>query len=224
MPAAARSPSRKRTGLIWYAAIPAAAVLFWCAPLFHIVPLQAARDQTAEAAFSADAFVEKLWNDRLLKSPGKAVDAATLLAAINKDIQAAHQKYGRSLGLSSTYYYFLSGQGRVVAVEKNLVSLAVNPASDKPDIVLETGNVFGNAVRDGTGLLNVNDFPNSQDFNDISAQINRRIEERVLPALRAKAAVGAVVRFAGCAEITNEDADLHPLRLVPLIAEVQPGL
>ncbi len=84
---------------------------------------------------------------------------------------------------------------------------------------LETGNIFGNAVRDGTGLLNVNDFPNSQDFNALSSEINRRIEQQVLPALRKAAAVGATVRFAGCAEIVDEDTDLHPLRIVPFIVE-----
>jgi predicted lipoprotein len=68
--------------------------------------------------------------------------------------------------------------------------------------------------------LNVNEFANSQDFNALSAAINRRIEEHVLPALRKRAAVGVKVRFVGCAEIIDEAADLHPLRVVPIVAEV----
>ena len=32
-------------------------------------------------------------------------------------------------------------------------------------MLIETGHIFGNAVRDGTGLLDVNDYPNSQEFN-----------------------------------------------------------
>ena len=69
--------SRKRTVLISCAAFLTAAVLFWFFPLFHVVPLQAARQQTAEAAFNANTFVEKLWN--LQPSPNK--DAARRTAA-----------------------------------------------------------------------------------------------------------------------------------------------
>ena len=84
-----------------------------------------------------------------------------------------------------------------------------------------TGLVFGNAVRDGTGLLNVNDYPNSQDFNDISAELNKLIETRVQPKLRERAKVGATIRFTGCAEVSDESTDLHLLKLIPIQAEVE---
>jgi len=218
----AESGNRKRAKLAWPIVAAVAAVLFWFAPLFHIVPLQATRQQTTDANFNAGVFVDKLWNERLLKSVTKAVDAATLLAEIKKDPKAARERHGRTLGLSSTYYYCVSGIGRVVAVEKNSVFLALDESGSTPDIVLETGNLFGNAIRDGTGLVKVDDFPNSRDFNDISSELNRRIEERLLPTLRSKAAVGAMMRFTGCAEIADENTDLRPLRIVPLVAEVRP--
>ncbi len=85
----------------------------------------------------------------------------------------------------------------------------------------QTGNVFGNAIRDGAGVVNVSDYPNSQDFNAISSEIDRRVEERVLPGLRSAATVGKSVRFVGCAEVTDEAADLHPLHVVPLSAVVR---
>ena len=201
-------------------ALLALALLLWLVPPFHVVPLRAARQQSAEAAFHAAAFVERLWSERLLKSASQGVDAAKLLAELQKDPKAAREKYGRMVGLSSTCYYYVSGTGRVVAVTNSSISLALGDGAAVPDVIVETGNIFGNAVRDGTGLLNVNDFPNSRDFNDISSEINRRIEERVLPSLRAKASVGARVRFAGCAEISSEEIDLHPLRIVPVVAEV----
>ena len=90
-----------------------------------------------------------------------------------------------------------------------------------PEVVLPVGLLFGNAVRDGTGLLNVNDYPNSQDFNDISQALNRIIETRVLPSLRERAKVGATVRFVGCTEIADESGDLRPLRVVPIQVDVE---
>ena len=67
--------------------------------------------------------------------------------------------------------------------------------------------------------MDVSDFPNSQDFNALSTEINCRVEERVLPVLKRKAAVGAAVRFVGCAEIADPETDVPPLRIVPVVIE-----
>ena len=139
--------------------------------------------------------------------------------AIEQDHQAARDAHGRSLGLSDTYFYFLSGTGRVVSVEKNTVGLSIDDDSTQVQVLLETGLLFGNAVRDGTGLLDVNGFANSQEFNAISTEINRRIETDVLPKLREMATVGSTIRFVGCAQVTDEETDLSPLRVVPFIGD-----
>jgi predicted lipoprotein len=80
--------------------------------------------------------------------------------------------------------------------------------------------VFGNTIRDGSGLLDVSDFPNSRDFNAISSEINRRVEERVFPLLKQKAAAGVAIQFAGCVDITDPETDLRPLRLVPITIKI----
>ena len=196
-------------------------MLLYFLPLFHIVPLGQAEQQgnSKSAEFEPIAFVEGFWNQQLLPSVSKAVEVSKLIAEIKQDRQAARDAHGRSLGLSDTYFYFLSGTGRVVSVEKNTVGLSIDDDSTQVQVLLETGLLFGNAVRDGTGLLDVNDFANSQEFNAISTEINRRIETDVLPELRRKATIGSTIRFAGCAQITNEETDLSPLRVVPFIGD-----
>ena len=62
---------------------------------------------------------------------------------------------------------------------------------------------------------------NSQDFNAIAEALNHIAEERVIPPLRERAKVGAMVRFAGCVEVASEPTDLHPLRVVAVVAEVE---
>ena len=216
------SRSHKRCLALWAAAAACIAALLCFAPLFRVVPLKTARQQSAGAAFDAPAFAEKFWNERLLKSADQAVDVGALCAALEHDRKAARARHGRSPGLSTIHYYFVSGTGRVASVQPGAVASACGEPGAMPAVVIETGPVFGNALRDGTGLLDVSDFANSQDFNAVSSELNRRVEERVLPVLRERAAVGARVRFVGCVEIANEDTDLDPLRIVPLIVEVEP--
>jgi len=210
------SPSFKRRLLIWAGVLAGLCLLFYFLPLFHVVPLQAAREQTALAAFDADAYVEKFWNTRLLPAQATAVDVSELLAAFKKNPKEAVERYGHRLGLSSTVGFFVSGKGTIVAIDSRSVSIALNEAG-KVDVLIETGPVFGNTLRDGSGLLDVNDFPNSRDFNAISSEINRRVEERVFPLLKEKASKGASIQFAGCVDIANPETDLMPLRLVPIL-------
>jgi predicted lipoprotein len=192
-------------------------VLLYFFPLFHVVPLSETRP--AEAAFEAAAYVDRFWSERLIPGTARAVDAEELVSAIGRDRQFARRTYSRSVGLGSVYYYFIKGTGRIVSVEKDFVGLSLRDDQPAVQISLATGNIFGNAVRDGTGLLDVNEFANSQDFNAVSSEINRRIEEQVLPDLRQRAAIGAGVRFVGCVEII-EETDLRPLRIVPFIVEL----
>jgi predicted lipoprotein len=132
---------------------------------------------------------------------------------------SAKKKFSRSVGLSESYYYFLRGEGKIISISDDEISLAVAQNSTNAEIVLETGLIFGDAIRDGTGLLNVNDYPNSQDFNDISSALNHIVETRVLPKLREQAKIGAKISFVGCAEVDDESTDLKPLKVIPIQIE-----
>lgn len=207
--------------LPWIVLIVAAAGICWRFPLFHVVPLGQAEQVRAAAVFNAADFAETFWKDKLLKALDQAVKLEVLLPAIRSDPAMARRQYGRSLGISESYTYFVRGQGRVLAANEEEIALVVTEAATEPEVTLQTGLLFSSTVRDGTGLLNVSDYPNSQDFNAISEALNRIIEERVQPTLREQARVGAVVTFVGCAEVNDETADLKPLKVVPIQAEVR---
>ena len=205
----------------WLITVAVVASLCWLFPLFHIVPLEQAAKEKAAATFDPKAFAEKFWREQLLTSLDKAVKAELLLTAIQANAAAARKKFGRSVGVSESYTYFISGQGRVLAVSDDEISLAVTEGTTNAEVSLQVGLLFSNAVRDGTSLLSVNDYPNSQDFNAISESLNRIIEERVLPKLRETAKVGAIISFVGCAEVNDESTDLKPLKVIPVKAEAK---
>ena len=180
----------------WFIAIVVIASICWLLPLFHVVTLKTATAEKVATTFNATDFAETFWTNQLLASLAKTVKAETLLPAIQSDATTAKKKFSKSTGLSENYFYFVSGSGRVVAVSDDEVSLAVTDSS-------------------------TSDYPNSQDFNDISAALNHLVETRVLPKLREQAKVGAKISFAGCAEVDDESTDLKPLKVIPIQTEVQ---
>jgi predicted lipoprotein len=200
----------------WFIAIAIIAGICWLLPQFHVVRLRAKTAEKPALTFDPARFAETFWTNQLLPSLDRTVKADVLLAAIQSDHGAAKKKFSRQLGLSETYFYFVSGTGRVVAVSDDEISLAITAGSTNAEVALQAGLIFGDAVRDGTGLLNESACPNSQDFNDVSAALNHLVETRVLPGLHEQAKIGAKISFAGCAEVDDEHIDLKPLKVIPI--------
>lgn len=167
------------------------------------------------------ASARRAWDERLQNSASHAANASELLTAIRTDRVAASRKYGRRVGVGGSYFYFVTGVGRVIRKTPSRIDLVIDPAAKEAEVCIETGNIFGNAIRDGTDVFKIGDFENSRDFNQLSQELNKLVETRILPVLREKAAVGSELRFTGVAEVTDEDQDLHPLHIVPLAAEVK---
>lgn len=190
--------------------------LCWAFPPFHIRSVKQVKADIAGATFNPANFVEKFWSEKLLPAAAQAADAEEVVAAIATSPKKVREQFGRTLGISSTYCLFLRGAGRVVGVSEDSIDLSLKNEGAVVDVSVPLGLVFGNAVRDGTGLISSSSFPNAQEFNDISAQLNAVVETKVLPEFQKIATVGKRVQFVGCVEVADEETDLQPLKLVPI--------
>lgn len=202
------------------------AIAFYFFPLFHVVSLKTQAAAAATAAASAPAAFDpvtaaaKFWKTDLPPAIPRAVELEALAPAIRAQAEAAKTKYARAAGLG-TAYFFVRGSGKVVARDRNYVQIAIEGAATEI-VALRIGPIFGNTVRDGSGLLDVNSFPGLQEFNALSAELNTLAEKNVLPLLRDKAVVGTTVHFAGCAEAPESAADAGEplLTIIPVQADV----
>jgi predicted lipoprotein len=202
-------------------AISVAAVLIagtglcWLFPLFHIVPLEQAV-AAKSANFDAATFVREFWNKQLSPSFEQANDSVEVITMIKDDAETARKTFGKSVGIGRAYFYFLRGEGTIVAIEKSGVAVSLIAPDDEADIVLKSGLLFGNAIRDATGQLKASDYANSQDYNDISRELNSIVQTEVQPTLKQKARPGRRIRFIACAEVRASTQKLLPLLMVPL--------
>lgn len=205
----------------WLIAVLVVAGLCWAFPPFHIRSLKQVKADIVGATFNPTNFVEQFWSGKLLPAADQAADAAKVLAAIAANPEKVGEQFGRTVGISSSYFLFLRGTGRVVSADADSIGLSLQAQGTNVDIAVPLGPVFGNAVRDGTGLLDSSSYPNAQEFNDISAGLNHLVETQVLPELQGIAAIGKRVRFVGCVEVADEDSDLKPLKLVPISVKLE---
>ena len=209
--------------------VAVAVAVLWFFPLFHVVPLRpgngvngATPSEMSGAqvagAFDAAAFAEKFWREKLAAAAKRAPDASMVLTALRRDPAAAAKQHANHVGIGGTAYYFVRGTGRVASSDKSRIVVVIDGA-DGATVALRVGPLFGNALRDGTGLLNVNEFPGLQEFNEISAELNRLAETQGQTASRERASVGAAVSFAGCAEAPESVGSGPLLTLVPVYME-----
>lgn len=203
--------------------------LLWAFPPVRLVRLsdapRAAAGQGASSmavSFDAAAAARAFWDKALPAGCAKATALPALLQALHADPALARATHGRKAGLGDTYY-FVEGTGRVVAREGNRARVAIEGHADLT-VELRLGPVFGNTVRDGTGLLDVNQYPGLDEYNALSAELNTLVEKEVLPELRAKAQAGARITFVGCAPAPElaAPADSPALILIPVRARMLP--
>jgi predicted lipoprotein len=157
----------------------------------------------------------------LTPSLEKAADAATVVAELHNNPRQAAESYGRPVGVSRARIFCLRGVGTIVAINKKDVGISLSGTGNTPDVILQTGLLFGNTVRDASGLLQAGDFSNSQQFNEISTELNRMVETRVIAPLKEHSELGRTIKFIGCAQVVPEPAGVTPLRIIPLRVEIQ---
>jgi predicted lipoprotein len=199
--------------LAWIAVAVIVLVVF---PPFHIRPLQPAgiAPTAPPGALDVPRFAEQFWTEKLASPAAQPVDARVLVAALRENPAEAANKYGHRAGIGGKAFFYVSGEGQVSAVDRTGVRLnALAPGSTQ--LVLITGPIFGNALRDATGLLDIKDF-NSFDFNALSAELNRLAESRAQPALRRGLTVGSTISFIAAGEFDDASGEEPVLKLVPI--------
>jgi hypothetical protein len=195
----------------------------WFFPLVHIrrlnggstsgVSFQLAKETpTTERPHKLEAYTA----DRKLEAYATGIEMTDFWNAFDRDATAARIQYGRQAGLGGAWYFRIRGRGTVEIVEKDRVVLSVADSSRR--VCLELGVVVDNTVREAIGVK-ASDFANSQDFNSVSSELNRRVEQEVIAPNRALLKKGVVVDFVGCAKIGNK-ADLDPLCLIPIQLQI----
>jgi predicted lipoprotein len=208
--------------------LAAAALVVWPPVRFHRYEAGKPRPSSPNGASGgkggalspADA-AQRFWTEQIGPLAAKAADAREVTAAIRGDVTGARKRFARTPVVGGSDYYFVSVVGKVVTKDAKEVGIELDGSATpgKADVVISTGPLFGNAVRDGTGAFAPDEYPNSSDFNALSGELNTLVKKNVFPPLREKAALGSHLHVVGVAEVSADEASPLPLKLVPVLVE-----
>src|SRR5688572_3052983 len=174
------------------------------------------KTESSANVFNASTFARSFYDNKLLLSVDSAVDLSTLISLLRSEPEQAFKQYSRALAIGNIRYFLVRGEGTITSIGEYATMVELNGQSTKTNVNIATEFVYGNAIRDASGLLNLNDFSNTADFNSISESINNIIRKEVLPPFVAAAKEGTAVKFAGAIELNQKYVDVESIEVVPI--------
>lgn len=173
-----------------------------------------------DTEFDPVQYANRFWEEELPGCITEAPELSVVTRLMNEDPDAAFDQYGHKLGISKTWYFTVKGSGVIASIRDEYLSVLM----DNQDTVhIATSYIFGNAVRDGSGHVDINQFINMTDFNNVSIALNDLVKQRIVQRLVKAAATGKRIQFAGMAEIREDQSPQQTWTLIPVKATLSDG-
>jgi len=176
-------------------------------------------DQVKAAApkeFDAKSYARNYYDTKLTPALNSATDINQLLSMLQADKENTFNKYSHALGIGNIKYFLVKGEGTITSIDENDVTIVSKGDSSPHVYKIATEFVYGNAIRDASGLIDLNEFSNTSDFNNVSAEINKIVRSEVLPPFKTKAKKGDAVQFFGAIELNKEHLNVENIEIIPV--------
>jgi predicted lipoprotein len=177
------------------------------------------RKNNAEVSFDAVGFSKKLWEEKMPVKLDSAIDLSQLITAIDKEGETAINKYTNALAIGNYRYALVKLNATVTNVKEDEVILSIKHDS-LLTVNLATEFIYGNAIRDASGLVQVKDFPNTADLNGISEELNKIARTTVLPTFKTSVKNGDNINVIAAVELNKEHIHWSNMELLPVRIQV----
>jgi predicted lipoprotein len=180
------------------------------------------RKKADTGKFDAVAFSKKLWIEQMPGKLDSAISLQKLMSEIEINSADAFNKYTNALAVGNYRYALVKTEGVVTDVKEDEVLLDVTAADSVLHISVATEFVYGNAIRDASGLVQVKDYPNTADLSSISEALNKIIRTEVLPSFKTAVKKGNNISVVAAVELNREHIHWQGLELLPVRIIIKP--
>lgn len=178
----------------------------------NIEPLDQIKKSKSDLTFNAASYASDFMSNKIETLP--AINASDFLHHISDDLQNYAAQKGKKLGISDEYNFIIEGKATITAIEDEYVTVVLE---DNKELRIAIDFIFGNAIRDGSGMANIDDYQNTMDFNSISVELNNIVREKVVLPFKKEAKIGDSLYFMGAVTIDITDPQINGIKMIPLI-------
>jgi len=187
----------------------------------YIKKLSAVKN-TAAGIFDAVAFTLKLWDEKLPPKLDSAIDLKQLISAIKTNPPEAFLRYTNAIGIGNYRYGLVRVTGIASVINDDDIIMEVANADTTLRLRLATEYIYGNAIRDASKLVDIRDFENTADLNNVSEQLNKKVRSSILPPFKKQVKQGDRIEVTGAVEFNKEHIRFNDLELIPVRLNIVP--
>lgn len=151
-----------------------------------------------------------------IMAENKATDLNTLKEALTIQPDSAFANYGNRLGIGESGYFMVNVTGKVQSINDGEILIQTKAGES---ITVQTKFIFGNAIRDASGLVALTDYKTNADFNKLSEALNTIIREEKLPKAVRNISVGDVIKVEGVLKLAKGQPLNTQLEILPVLIE-----
>ena len=166
-----------------------------------VVKIGSAEDVQA-GVFSAATFGKAQFPKVQSAIEGRAVDAAVLAAALDKDQAAAETQY--SVPAPAGPEYSVKFTGKVGQQDSGVYGVAIPGVPETIHVSVQTGPAInGTDLRDATGSIKFGDFSNQIDYQNAGSALNSEMKKEVMSKIDASDLTGKTISVVGAFELSD---------------------
>ena len=166
--------------------------------------------------FDFKAYADSIYYKGILKS--KKITLSDLTSLMQSNPETTFEKYGNRLGIGNSAYFMIQSTGKIIDIKDGLYTIA----DEKNGIVyIDTKYIFGNAIRDASGLVKLTDFKTNAQFNKVSESLNDIIRNDVIPKEISKVKVGDSISFSGAIKLSKKQNLQEKICVIPSQIKLQ---
>ena len=169
-----------------------------------------------EDKFDAADYSKKLWNERLPLKLDSAIEFTEFIKAIEADPVNAFARYSNAIGIGNYRNSLVKATVTVAIINEDEIIVQILHADSLLNARLATEYVYGNAIRDASTLVDIKNFTNTTDLNNISEELNRTVRTQVLPSFKKQIKQDDKIEIVAAVELNKAHVSFTDLELIPV--------
>ncbi|TDD93481.1 DUF2291 family protein [Flavobacterium cellulosilyticum] len=167
--------------------------------------------------FDFKAFVDSIYFKGILKSK-KNIALTDLISLVQTNSEMAFKEHGNRLGIGNSAFFMIESTGKIFDIKDGVYTIA-----DKKNgiIYIDTKYIFGNAIRDASGLVKLTDFKTNSQFNKVSESLNDIIRNEVIPKAIKTIKIGDSIAFSGAIKLRKNQNLFKDIIVIPSQIKLQ---
>lgn len=152
--------------------------------------------------FDFNSFADSLYYKGIL-TQNQAISLENLTKEIQNNKENAFKTYGNRLGIGNSAFFMVETKGKIVSILDGVIKIN---SPENGVVSIDTKYIFGNAIRDASGLVKLTDFKTNVDFNKVSEALNTIIREKAIPPTLRNLTTGEDISVIGAIKLSKKES------------------